>query len=88
MKSGFVDLPVMETGSSFRVIQEYREVKRRGKRGRNPDLTAFFFADGWASKGFWKQAESLVHWWPQIVLKARAGDTGNRLFDALERKRL
>ena len=40
------------------------------------DLTAFFFADGWASKGFWKQAESLVHWWPQIVLKAREAPPG------------
>lgn len=39
-------------------------------------LTAFFFADGWASKGFWKQAESLVRWWPQIVLKAREATPG------------
>lgn len=39
-------------------------------------LTAFFFADGWASRGFWKQAESLVHWWPQIVLRAREATAG------------
>ena len=39
-------------------------------------LTAFFFANGWASRGFWKQAESLVHWWPQIVLKAREATPG------------
>jgi hypothetical protein len=39
-------------------------------------LTAFFFADGWASKGFWKQAESLARWWPQIVLKAREATPG------------
>jgi hypothetical protein len=41
------------------------------KAWQESGLTAFFFADGWASKGFWKQAESLVHWWPQIVLRAR-----------------
>jgi hypothetical protein len=40
-------------------------------------LTAFFFADGWASRGFWKQAESLIHWWPQIVLKAREAVPGS-----------
>ena len=40
-------------------------------------FTAFFFADGWASKGFWKQAESLVHWWPQIVLRAREAAPGS-----------
>lgn len=34
-------------------------------------LTAFFFADGWASKSFWKQAEDMVHWWPDVVLTAR-----------------
>jgi hypothetical protein len=34
-------------------------------------LTAFFFGDRWANLNFWKQAESLVHWWPQIALQAR-----------------
>ena len=46
------------------------------KAWQESGLTAFFFADGWASKGFWKQAESLVHWWPQIVLKARESTSG------------
>ena len=44
---------------------------------RESELTAFFFADGWASRGFWKQAESLIHWWPQIVLKAREAAPGS-----------
>ena len=46
------------------------------KAWQESGLTTFFFADGWASKGFWKQAESLVHWWPQIVLKARETTAG------------
>ena len=46
------------------------------KAWQESSLTAFFFAEGWASKGFWKQAESLVHWWPQIVLKAREAKPG------------
>ena len=33
-------------------------------------LTAFFFGDRWANLQFWKQAESLVHWWPDIALQA------------------
>jgi hypothetical protein len=39
-------------------------------------LTAFFFGDGWASLKFWKQAESLVHWWPEIALQARKTPQG------------
>jgi hypothetical protein len=37
------------------------------KAWQESGLTAFFFADGWASKGFWKQAESLVHWWLRLL---------------------
>lgn len=33
-------------------------------------LTAFFFADDWGTRGFWKQAEAIVHWWPIVVLEA------------------
>ena len=58
------------------------------KTWQESGLTAFFFADGWASKGFRKQAESLVHWWPQIVLKSERINSGHRLFDALERQGL
>jgi hypothetical protein len=34
-------------------------------------FTAFFFGDGWASRGYWNQAVDIVRWWPQIVLEAR-----------------
>ena len=39
-------------------------------------LTAFFFGDGWASRKYWKQAEDLVHWWPEIVLEAEKAPKG------------
>jgi len=40
-------------------------------------LTAFFFSDGFPNKRYWKQAEILVHWWPQIVLTAREARPGS-----------
>jgi hypothetical protein len=44
-------------------------------------LTAFFLYEKFSSKQFWKQAEFLVSWWPDI--KQKAGDcrkgTGFRL---------
>ena len=43
-------------------------------------LTAFFLADGWASRGYWNQATDLVKWWPQIVLKAREAGQGTGYF--------
>ena len=39
-------------------------------------LTAFFFGDGWASRKYWKQAEDIVRWWPDIVLAAREAKKG------------
>jgi hypothetical protein len=35
------------------------------------NLTAFFFSEPFPSDSFWKQAHSLVGWWPTIVLQAR-----------------
>jgi hypothetical protein len=40
-------------------------------------LTAFFFADDFGTRGFWKQAEALVHWWPVIVLEASSCAAGS-----------
>lgn len=40
-------------------------------------LTAFFFAEGFVNKRFWKQAEIMVRWWPLIVLKARDATPGS-----------
>jgi hypothetical protein len=34
-------------------------------------LTAFFFAQPFPGDGFWKQAQALVTWWPDIILQAR-----------------
>lgn len=38
---------------------------------RESRLTAFFFAHGWSSRQYWKQAADVVAWWPAIVLEAR-----------------
>jgi hypothetical protein len=76
MNNGSVLLLVMVTG---RIISGDPRISRgqaQKKAWQESSLTAFFFADGWTSKGFWKQAESLVHWWPQIVLKARESTAG------------
>lgn len=40
-------------------------------------ITAFFLSDGFPNKRFWKQAEILVHWWPEIVLAAREATEGS-----------
>lgn len=40
-------------------------------------ITAFFLSDGFPNKRFWKQAEVLVHWWPEIVLTARQANEGS-----------
>ena len=52
----------------------------RGRAGRlawqESGLTAFFFADGWASKNRWKQAEELMRWWPKVVQQAREAPDG------------
>ena len=39
-------------------------------------FTAFFFGDGWASRGYWNQAADIVKWWPEIVLEARKAKAG------------
>lgn len=40
-------------------------------------LTAFFFADDFGTRSFWKQAEAIVHWWPIIVLEASTCQPGS-----------
>lgn len=40
-------------------------------------LTAFFFTEPFARKKFWIQAEVMVRWWPQIVLRARTAPVGS-----------
>jgi hypothetical protein len=62
----------------------------RGKAEREAwhesGLTAFFLADGWANRQFWKQAEYLVHWWPQIVLQADKAPRGTGFLVPLQGK--
>jgi hypothetical protein len=40
-------------------------------------MTAFFFNEPFARKRFWKQAEIVVRWWPEIVLMARKAPKGS-----------
>jgi hypothetical protein len=51
-------------------------------------MTALFFGDTWANQQYWKQAESLVHWWPTIVLRARTAAPGDGFLVPLQGKDL
>lgn len=50
-----------------------RITRSRAERAawKEAGFTAFFFSDGWASRGYWNQAADIVIWWPKIVLEAR-----------------
>lgn len=39
-------------------------------------ITAFFFGEPFGRMSFWKQAEAVVRWWPDIVLMARRAPEG------------
>ena len=61
-----------EDGGWTIVSGDQRIARNKAERAawQESGLTAFFFADDWGTRGFWKQAETLIHWWPSIVLEA------------------
>lgn len=62
--------------------------KAEQKAWRESGLTAFFFGHGWANMGYWKQAEAIVRWWPQIVLEATRAEPGTGYMIPLKGKEL
>lgn len=40
-------------------------------------LTAFFFSEPFSSDNYYRQAETIFHWWQEIVRQARKTPTGH-----------
>jgi len=51
--------------------------KAERRAWREARLTAFFFAPGYADKGYWVQVEELVRWWPKITDKVKTAPKGS-----------
>lgn len=57
--------------------QRISRSKEERRAWHESGLTAFFFGKGYASKGFWRQVQIFVQWWPKITQEAREYQDGS-----------